>query len=218
MKFTAIVLSILSLLLCNSCSKPKKNYDIFMVLTPVDKKQADLAADFLDKAKKDLLVPGNHYEIKGVCQELEFLASPDYSTQSTPESIISYDIFKWVGESSRNNKCNGSPEEVINSFISTINDYLIQHKDQKRDIIIFAQIPWKRTSIKDSAYNSLKEKMSKIENKERIKKIYIFGVSETGTKIVDIFKSFGTDKVDTTGNSSSELENMINESRKFIKK
>lgn len=214
MKYSGIILSLLCILLCNSCSKPKKNYDIFMVLTPINEKQGVVAGDFLKKAKDNLLIPGNDYEIQGVCKELKFLASPHFSTQSTPQSIISYDIFKWVGETSRSKECGGSPEEAINSLISTIDDYLGQHKG--RDLIIFAQIPWESTSIKDSAYSSMKNKMSKIKDKERVKKIYIFGVSQSGKKIVDVFESFGTDKVDTTGTSLSELDNIINESRKFI--
>lgn len=185
-----------------------------MVLTPVDNKQLGVAGEFLKKAKENLLVPGNNYEIQGVCQELKFLASPYYSSQSTPESIISSDIFKWIVETSKNKECNGNPEKAINSLISTIDDYLSQHKD--KDMIIFAQIPWESTSIKDSAYSSMKDKMSKIKDKNRLKKIYIFGVSQNSKKIVDVFEPFGTNKVDTTGNSLSELDNMINESRKFI--
>lgn len=186
-----------------------------MVVTPVDATQGNLASGFLKKAKENLLFPGYHYEIQGVCEDLKFIASPDFSTQSSQQSVISSDLFKWVGESSRSKKCNASAEKTIDSLIGTLSDYLKQRKE--KDIIIFAQIPWEGSSEKAGAYSSLKEKASKISGKERVKKIYLFGVSGSGKKIVDIFESFGSDKVETTGTSLSEIDNMLTGASKFIK-
>lgn len=185
-----------------------------MVLTPVTTEQGTLAYSFLEKAQEKLLFPGYHYEIQGVCEDLKYLASPDVSNQSSRKTVISRDLFKWAGDSSRSGKCNASAEKVIDSLIGTLSDYLKQRKE--KDIIIFAQIPWEGSSEKSGAYSSLKERVSKISDKDRVQKIYLFGISGSGKKIVDIFESFGSDRVDTTGTSLLELENMLTGARKFI--
>ena len=103
--------------------------------------------------------------------------------------------------------------ESLSKFINILNDYLQQNPN--RQIFVFAQIPW--DEISDKTYTQLESEVKKIENKEQIKKIYLFGRSKTaGPKVVDIFKQFGATVVKSESDGTTEVENMVSNAKKEI--
>lgn len=207
-----------------SCSKEvevePQPFTIFIVLAPIGNvKQIDLADKFLTYAENDLLFPGFNYEIQGICQNgLESISSPQYLQRGSKDAIITQQTKDWIAQSfdkSSNQiklKCTERVES-LSKFINILNDYLQQNPN--RQIFVFAQIPW--DEISDKTYTQLESEVKKIENKEQIKKIYLFGRSKTaGPKVVDIFKQFGATVVKSESDGTTEVENMVSNAKKEI--
>jgi len=207
-----------------SCSKKlepePQPYTIFIILAPIgNSQQIDLADKFLTYAEDYLLFPGFSYEIQGICQHgLESIASPQYLQSSSKDAIITQQTKDWIAQSfdkssnSMKLKCTERVES-LSKVINTLNDYLRQNPN--RQIFVFGQIPW--DEISDKTYTQLESEVKKIEKKEQVKKIYLFGRSKTaGFKIVDIFKQFGSTVVKSESDGTTEVENMVSNAQKEI--
>ncbi|WP_374823201.1 hypothetical protein [Aerosakkonema sp. BLCC-F183] len=195
-------------------TKSTNTHTVFVVLAPINKEQLNLAISFVRNAESNLMVRDNYYELKGICNgELEYIESLHYSSVSSPK-ILFNSLLNWLGKT-QNQICDSSATESLKSVINRINDYLNQNK--QNHLIAFIQIPWKK-GFSSKEYDELTLEVSKVKDKTRVEKIYLFGV--TDGNISNVFRLFNLttpETVITSGTDPGNIRNLIREARELIR-
>lgn len=188
-------------------------HTVFVVLAPINKEQLNLAVSFVKNAESSLMLRGNYYELKGICNdELEYIESLHYSSVSSPK-ILFNSLLNWLGKT-QTQKCDFSPTESLKSVINRINDYLNQNKDNH--LIAFIQIPWKK-GFSSKQYDDLNLEVGKIKDKKRLKKIYLFGVTDGNiSNVFHLFNLTTPETVITSGTDPGNIRNLIRQARDLI--
>ena len=181
------------------------HYTVFVVLAPINKEQLNLAINFVQDAEYDLQVKDTTYEIKGICnKKLEYvdtLTSSKYGSAKFKKSI------NWLRVNQTCDSSGSSAKESLKSVINLINDYLNQHQDQY--LIAFIQVPWEKAFSKTD-YDELESEVNKIKDKTRVRKIYLFGV--TDGKISDIFHVFNDESNKTNTSNVTQTQRVFTDS------
>jgi hypothetical protein len=243
MKYKSILLTLITSFFLLSCGiwygtenpMRTKKYTLMIVLAPIDNSdtqasstqqpnnpnqsqsntpQLDLSVEFIDYIKKYLLVPGNQYEYKGICNNgLQYNNSIIYGPNSKIKNVIPQETLYDFLREAKSKGCSNSPETLL-SLVHLIGEYTKQNPNS--ELIVIAQTPWKNIDNKTKA--NLKQEVTKITHKENVKKIFFCGYQDNN--LIDIFSTFkktGTD-VNTSGNELGGIENEIQNIAAFLKK
>lgn len=203
----------------NVDSKPSVDFTIFITLSPLDKDQFKLSYDFLQIIDKNLTVSNTGYELKGICgSSLEYIDTIQPSRTVQPHIILETS-FNWLSEikmmqEKGETKCLESPVTSLKSYFNILNEYLVQNSD--KNLVVFLQFPWKN-SLKEKDYSMLEKELEKVKNKSRIKKFYLFGVSDQ--KASKLFSSFNKQSpiVVTSGISISSILTNVKKAKKIVR-
>ncbi|MBN3907385.1 MAG: hypothetical protein HWQ35_12720 [Nostoc sp. NMS1] len=220
------------LLFLMSCGSNKaefssKPYTIFLVLAPIedpnnatDTTQWDLASKVVGYVKKDLVLVGNSFQIKGICNkgQLSPIATTNYSDATLKsEAIIPRgQIEDWL-LNTRTDKCTDSPKTLA-SLINLVDSYLKNLKSSKsteidNQVVLIVQAPW--TGLDQKTLKELQQEINKIKGNERISKVYLFGV--TTNEIPNIFHELEPKaKVSSSNLDTGSARNSIEQIRTLM--
>lgn len=166
-----------------------------------NKPQRDLALKVADYIEEYFWYVNYSYKYQILCKNsvegLDSSDNPKEQSDVVPEGVKS-DIAKYS-----KNGCN--PDiKVLSSFFELLKTHLKQYKDE---LVLIIQFPWE--SGKDQEIENLAKQLDKIEGKEKIKKVFIFGLRGESPKTMQIFRSLTN--INAKGHNEKTVSSAINE-------
>ena len=221
---TLIALVLCSVVLMGGCPTPKeekttpvtiesKPFRFYIVLSPINKEQADLARLFLvnaanpdSDANAQIILPTNSYTIVELCDD-DSIGFPTSDQKVSYDSDIEAVVKK--PRDSIQEKLNGSSCKATPKILTRIIGNLKDASKRGEKLIVIMQVPWSSKDISDAILIDFKKGLVEIAQSNNIEKVMLFGVSPEGSdRLNGAFEAFNQNGKRFMG-STNDLQQML---------
>lgn len=207
----------------SSNTSEKAPFHLYLIFTPLDDTQLELAQNFLSKAKRDtgsdqtkIFLEGNNYTIFLLCNDDVLSITPNLKMETNTKvdavtSLIDSELTKFP---KNQQSCQSKPSSLM-KVAAHLSD-ATKHKENGK-LIVFLQAPWTKEQIQEQPelIDRLKTSMKDLEATKQVEQILLFGISSDGAGYISsAFTAFNQN-----GNSQFESANQtIEQSQELLKK